>query len=83
MVKTIHVYCVCRHMGDPALPCYSGPAAKALKAASAAAEEAEDHLSAMRLQLRAAVVAQEEGPTAEQCSRGLRSLAQVRIKTFK
>ncbi len=68
--------CLCRTRGDPALPFHHLPVAAALRKAAAAAAAEQDFLAAIRLTLKAAVIA---GRTqqAEHCSRCLRGVAQV------
>ncbi|KAL0045420.1 hypothetical protein WJX82_006097 [Trebouxia sp. C0006] len=64
-----------RTRGDPALPFHHLPVAAALRKAAAAAAAEQDFLTAIRLRLKAAVIA---GQThqAEHCSRCLRGVAQ-------
>ena len=68
--------CLCRTRGDPALPFHHLPVAATLRKAAAAAAAEQDFLTAIRLRLKAAVIA---GQThqAEHCSRCLRGVAQV------
>ncbi len=68
--------CLCRNRGDPALPFHHLPVAAALRKAAAGAAGEQDFLTAIRLTLKAAVIA---GQTqeAEHCSRCLRGVAQV------
>ena len=69
-----------RHKSDPALPSHFASVATALRERASAAAAEEDYLLAIKLKLRASVVAQEEGRELEQCAIGMRSLAQVRHK---
>lgn len=68
--------CAYRDRGDPALPFHHLPVVAALKKAAAAAVAEQDFLAAIRLRLKAAVLAGER-EVAEECSRGLRGIAQV------
>ena len=69
-------FCAYRDRGDPALPFHHLPVLAALKKAAAAAVAEQDFLAAIRLRLKAAVLAGER-EVAEECSRGLRGIAQV------
>ena len=67
---------VCRERGDPALPFHYIPVVAALRKAVATAAAEQDFLTAIKLRLKAAVIAGQEQET-EHCSRCLRGVAQV------